>query len=192
MGERVPAGDELFVIAGTSASNDFGEGQVDAAAPVQKIGQAISDLAAAGAKNLLVMGNIAPPDFHAALATQFNAELSSEIVAQRLTNIGLTIYEFDADQVLSDVLANPSEFGFVNVVDPACSDCGGGANPSPTSIAPNPNEFLFWDNAHFTAPFNEVLGNRAASVVPEPSRGSMLLLGLVMLSRLRGPGSSSR
>ena len=96
-----------FVIAGTSASNDFGEGQVDAAAPVQKIGQAISDLAAAGAKNLLVMGNIAPPDFHAALATQFNAELSSGIVAQRLTNIGLTIYEFDADQVLSDVLANP-------------------------------------------------------------------------------------
>ena len=185
LGERVPTGGELFVIAGTSASNDFGEGQNNVDAPVEKLGRALSDLAAAGAKNVLVMSNIAPPG-GPPLATQVNTALSSEIAAQRVANLGLTIYEFDADQVLVDVLSNPSEFGFTNVVDPACSDCGGGATPNPTNIAPNPDEFLFWDDAHFTAPFNEVLGSRAASVVPEPSAGPLFVLGLVAILGRRG------
>ena len=189
LGERKPIGNELFLLAAIAATNDFAEGQTDVNAPVQKIGQAISDLAVAGAKSVLVMNNISSPRMQQlALSTPYNVALSAEVAAQRQANPDLTIYEFDADEVFSDVVANASEFGFMNLVDSACGDCGGGQNPNPTDIGLNPNEFLFWDNVHFTGPFHEVLGNRAALAVPEPSAGSMLILALLILSRLRGQG----
>ena len=95
--------------------------------------------------------------------------LSLEVAAQRLAHPGLTIYEFDADRVLNKILADPTAIGISNVTGQACDDCGAGDQPNPTLIAENPNEFLFWDNVHFTAPVHDALGKAAFQAITRAS-----------------------
>ena len=167
---HTPGGDELIVISGVGAANDFNEGQMDPAEPVAFIGKMLSDLGAAGAKNVLLSNAIESVRLrNAGLLVPFNDLLSAEVEAQRIANPGLTIYEFDADQVMNTILASPSDIGITNTLGQACLDCGGGMVETPIQVASTPNEFLLWDNVHFTEPVHEVLGVAAFHVVPEPS-----------------------
>ena len=184
---HTPDGDELIVIAGISGTNDFNEGQTDPAEAVAFVGQMLSDLGSAGAKNILLSNAIeSVRTRNAELLGPFNDLLSLEVETQRIANPGLTIYEFDADQVINTILAKPSDIGITNTLAPACVDCGVGTAETPIQVAATPNEFLLWDDVHFSAPVHEVLGIAAFHAVPEPSSGIMLLVGgTVLMFRCR-------
>ena len=119
------------------------------------------------------------------LVEPYNDALSSAMAAQN--DEGLTVYSFDVNEVLEDIMSNPEEIGIASLTGQACDDCGGGTRPNPVLIAENPNEFLYWDQAvHFTAPVHEVIGMKASLAVPEPSSGLLMSLGLAMLMRRVG------
>ena len=180
LGERTPTGDELIVLV-TASGNDFGFGQTNVEEPIQFVGQAVADLAAAGAKQILVASLLGEGE---PIRSTYHELLSAELAAQRLANDELTIYEFDVDDVVQNIIANAAEFGITQLDRPACEDCGAGDVEFPTMIADNPDEFLLWDSGHWTAPVHAVIGREASLLVPEPSGGAMLLLGLLVLSRL--------
>lgn len=160
---NAPQGTELFFVPGWTAGVDFSDGQTDVAESATFVGQAISDLAAAGATEIIVMND--PPGSRLrnadAFRKPFNKQLAEELDAQRLAYPRLKIHEFDAAQVLSSVLDNPAAFGISFLEGNACNDCGVGLTPNPTQIAENPNEFLYWDDVDFSAPIHKLLGDEA-------------------------------
>ena len=162
LNDNTPSGGELFVISGTSSFNDFNEGMTDPAKPITYIGQIVSDLHAAGARSMLISNTIESlggptPD----LLRQFNDLITAEIAAQRIANPDLTIYEYNIDQAMNAILANPSAIGVTNVDGQACGDCNFAFNPFPEDIAANPDSFLRFDEVHLTAPVQRFLGNAA-------------------------------
>ena len=177
LGERTPTGDELIILVGSG--NDFGFGQTNAEEPVQFVRQAVADLAAAGAKEILVASLLGEGE---PIRSTYHELLSVELQTQRLTNDGLTIHEFDIDTVVENIIANAAEFGITELDRPACEDCGAGDVEFPMRIADNPNEFLLWDSVHWTTPVHAVIGQEAALVVvSEPSTGLLFLAGLLAI-----------
>lgn len=125
-------------------------------------------LSALGATDFLV-ANLPIAD---AWAFSFNAALASGLDSLA----GLSITQFDAFGVFTDVVTNPGLYGFTNVVDP-CFDG--------VSACANPDEYLLWDSVHPTAAAHEVLAGAALAAIPEPSTGVLVGLGLIALSRRR-------
>ena len=95
------------------------------------------------------------------LSAQFNTALAAEL-SQLRTTLGVTIYELDAHALFARGLAEPGKFGLTNVTDPAYDAATG-------NVAPNPQEYMFWDDVHPTATVHAALGDYAAAAVPEPS-----------------------
>ena len=162
--DNVPSGNELFFVPGWTSIVDFGDGQPSAVDAATTVGQSIADLALAGATDVIVMNS--PPGSRGRfdlteLLQPYNAALAEEMQAQRMAHAGLTIYEFDAHQVVNAILENPASIGVSIVTGQACDDCSVGDRENPTQIADNPNEYLYWDLLDFTAPVHEALGNAA-------------------------------
>lgn len=158
-----PTGNELFFVPGWTSSVDFSDGQSDISSSISYIGKAISDLAAAGAQEVIVM-NLPPGSRIADLASfldPFNTQLSAELQAQQASHPNLTIHEFNAHQIVEAVFADPSAFGFTNITGEACGDCGVGMFEKPVQIAEKPNQFLYWDKVDFSAPVHDLLGRSA-------------------------------
>jgi outer membrane lipase/esterase len=98
--------------------------------------------------------------------------------------------------LIDGIMSNPGLYGLTNVTDPACPGCNFAGLP-PGPIAANPDEFLIWDQAHYTAAAHRIIGDFAydelllafpgmaqpgsVSAVPEPS---ISLLAAVALSTL--------
>ena len=66
-------------------------------------------------------------------------------------NPALTIFRLDVASLFNDAIANPAAFGLTNVTQSAAP----GLQPGPSSyntnqIAPNANQYLFWDDLHPT------------------------------------------
>ena len=174
---HTPSADELFVLWG--GSNDYGlsGGSVSPASSVQALSAQISTLAGAGARHFLV-GNLlstGPDSSGTDWGETFNQTLQQEIAQLQTTQPELRITMLDVFGLYAEVRANPASFGFTNIVDPACSDCGIGNLPAPMNIVPNPEEYFFWDDAHFSATAQQLIG------VPEPA--SFLWLGTALLAR---------
>ena len=171
---HTPSGDELFVLAGVAAINDAVFGEDDPTAPAVVLGDLVSRLAQAGAKHVLVSNGVvhhrmSRQDFIVPYNEQFNDSLAVEMEAERVANKGLQLYEFDMQQVISDILAAPTSFGITNTDDPACRDCGIGLEENPTDFVENPHEFFFWDRSHFTAPVNQLIGVAASRSLLDPA-----------------------
>lgn len=176
--DNTPTATELFTIWGGANDAIFGTSP-NPYASVANIGQEITTLADAGAKQFLVP-NLPPLNetplaiAQGAVAAQalatftqdFNQALAAEV--NTLSNtLGVSIVLLDVNSLFSSVIANPSAYGFTDVMDPAL-------NPASPDFAAG-NGYLFWDDLHPTTQAGEILGNFAAQAVPEPS--SVILLG---------------
>lgn len=160
----------LYVIFG--GGNDIRD--FDTSSTAINIGTIISDLAGAGATNIVVanLPNVGrTPDAIDAglslpaqlLTTGANAQIAT-VVANSEASLGLDIIELDVFAFLESVFATtPAPFGLTDLTQ-RCYD----PTVSPTPCA-NPAEFLFWDGIHPSAVAHEELGNFAfAAIVPVP------------------------
>jgi phospholipase/lecithinase/hemolysin len=169
-----PDADDLFVYWG--GTNDFLAGQLNATVPANAAASQVASLAAAGAKNILVL-NLPPLGETPAvrndplrravansLAITFNQTLASQLAQLRPSlSPDVTISEFDVHGLFNRIFANPGSFGLTNVRDPALGPGG--------VVVPNPAEYLFWDTGHPTSAAHFIL----ASAVPEPRAAAFLI-----------------
>ena len=184
---NTPSANQLFTIWG--GANDFlNGGQTNPYIPAGNIATEIATLAAAGAKQFLVV-NLPPlgdlpitssmpapvPQELNALSAGFNAILSAE-TTQLQQSLGIQIQTLDVNSLFTSVIADPAHYGFTNVTSDAVQDNGG----------TNAQGYLFWDIVHPTTAADALI---AGAAVPEPSSVILLstaLCGLAALRKLRG------
>jgi phospholipase/lecithinase/hemolysin len=158
----------LFVVF--AGSNDLVGGQTNVSIPVNNLAEDIGRLIADGARNFLVpnlplLGYT--PRYNGSpttLATyntrteQFNAALSTMLDGLEANNPALALHRFDTAALFNQALTNPAAFGFTNVTQSAAPGLQPGASSYNTNqIAPNPNEYVFWDDLHPTAAVHAIL-----------------------------------
>ena len=81
---------------------------------------------------------------------------SLKVISQRKSD--LEIVTLDANTLYRDAIANPSAFGFSNVINSCMSSsrpCG------------NPDQFLFWDGIHPTTAAHRIIADTAFSALQE-------------------------
>lgn len=143
----------------------------------------VARLQAAGARTILVpnLPDIGATPFGvsqgpagAAALTQLTVGYNRDLYAG-LAARGLGVIALDTFALLTEVMANPSAYGFANVGVPAC-----GATPSllctPADlVAPDAAQtFLFADGVHPTSAGHSVLADYALSTVQGPAHVSLL------------------
>jgi phospholipase/lecithinase/hemolysin len=173
---NTPTANQLFTIWG--GANDFlNAGQTNPFVPAGNIATEIATLAAAGAKQFLVV-NLPPlgdlpatssypapvPQELNALSAAFNNILLGE-TTQLQQSLGIQIQTLDVHSLFENVIADPAQYGLTNVTTDAVQDNGG----------TNAQGYLFWDPVHPTTAVDAII---AGAAVPEPS--SVILLGTAL------------
>jgi phospholipase/lecithinase/hemolysin len=166
----------------------------DVQGAAEAVASAAAALAGAGARDLLLFDvpnlGLTPeiteagvpglPDFASQLSQQFNAYVLADISTAAP---GLTVFDINAYDLLTEAVADPGKFGFTNVTDPCWSGdvFGGGTVCSPDRTVQDQN--LFWDHEHPTEAGHRVIADAALQVlgVPESSTWTMILLGFTGL-----------
>jgi phospholipase/lecithinase/hemolysin len=161
----------------------------------------VKELHADGARNLIFydVPNLGlTPDIEAegaaaqtlasGLAQLFNATVLSDLASIETGSDPLKVFDLDAYEKLTEIVANPTRYGFANVTDPCWTGNFFGYAGSPTgklcSLLPAvQNQYLFWDGLHPTEAGHLLTADVAyALAAPEPSTWAMLLIGLSGLS----------
>jgi phospholipase/lecithinase/hemolysin len=190
----------LFVVA--AGANDFVNGQTNANLPAVYLADEIERLAAAGARNFLVPNlpllghapryNDNPTTFaqYNQRSVQFNAALAAELDNIEANDPAITIFRLDVAALFSEALADPGRFGLTNVTDAAAPGLAPGDSSYDTNqIAPNADEYLFWDDLHPTATVHAILGERALALfqmpVPEPHPAAQIWIAFASILALR-------
>lgn len=91
-----------------------------------------------------------------------NRYLSNFIEETQVLNPEVNILEIDIDRLFDEILENPHNFGFINIVDNYSGiDIYTGNNSS--SAEGNPNEYLFFDSVHPTTTAQGLIANLVAT-----------------------------
>jgi phospholipase/lecithinase/hemolysin len=185
----------LYVVWG--GANDFlFLNPEDSTTPVNNITQALSNLVAAGAKNILTfnlpdLGKLPAaridnrdPDTLTESTNEFNFGLETTVSALN-QNPNLNVIPVDVNSLFNRAIASPSEFGFNNITDSCLSRFDICQNDQ--------SKFLFWDDFHPTTATHRFIADTAlaairAEQVPEPS----VSLGLLALGAVGAAGVLKR
>lgn len=171
---NAPTADELFLV--TAGGNDYSSsgGTADPAVTAGALADLVETLANAGARHFVVPNELASVNAQqAAWAESFDLALRQEIAALRAVQPEVTIAVLDVRGIYEKVTADPAAYGFVNVTEPACADCGIGATPDPTNVVPNPNQYFYWDTVHWTTAAHRIIA------APEPANGLLACVALL-------------
>jgi thermolabile hemolysin len=169
----IPADDLYIFWAG--ADDIFAGG--NGAAAANNIANYISSLSSLGAKYFLWL-NL--PGLNSSFQA-FDAQYATDLA--RLQAGGTDVVGVDVNALFAAILANPAQYGFTDVTDPAW--CGVGALPN--CAANDPNDFLLWDGTHPTTAadalvaqlaYDDVAGLPAGATVPEPADVALASIGL--------------
>ncbi len=110
----------------------------------------------------------------------FNDALAG-LIADLQSELMIDIFQLDTFSLMNDIIADPMPFGFTNVTDRALLTNG--------LVVDNPDDYLFWDDLHPTAPAHELFAAYAANAIPAP--GALALLTMLIVRRRtrrsRGP-----
>ncbi|MBO0350723.1 SGNH/GDSL hydrolase family protein [Phormidium pseudopriestleyi FRX01] len=155
-----------------AGANDYlNAGITDVTIPVNNLVNAVTQLADDGARNFMVMnlpdlGNTPGVRNRGPQAQQFLSQLTNvhntalaTAIANLDQNPNINIILVDVNGLLNDAIANPSQYGFTNVTDPA--------QQSPGS---DPNTFLFWDDVHPTTTSHQLITDEALKTVTDLSQ----------------------
>jgi outer membrane lipase/esterase len=174
---------DLVVVWG--GANDFIlGGQTNPSISVANISTAITSLAGGGAKSFLLLNLPDLGDTPAIQSTNnpqviagfsnltsaFNSGLAAAVPGLE-ANLGISIFLLDVFGIAKELRNNPGSFGFTNTTDAALL----------TGNAANASQYLYWDSVHPTARVHDIIAQRAAQLIPEPST---LMITLVMAGGL--------
>jgi len=111
------------------------------------------------------------------VSTTFNEQLDAELDSARAA-LGLEIFEIDTFALFEQFRMDPSAFGFTNVTDAAFDEDTG-------DLVDMPNDYLFWDRVHPTAPGHEHFAEFALAQIPAPGGMAVVVAGGVFAARRR-------
>lgn len=173
----------LYYVNG--GGNDFLQGQIfntaQAQASAGRLVDSVEALQAAGARYIMVsllpdVGNtptLGGNAFFSGLANDLNTEL-----VKQLRGVNAEIIPLNNPLLASEILANPSIYGFdasQNLVGTCFEGC---ANVNPTwgisSATPDPSKLLFNDGVHPTTAVQQILGDYGYSLLNAPVEMSLL------------------
>jgi len=182
-------GNDILALSQASAAGQLTSAQVQTA-----VARAANDLAAqllrlwtAGARHFVVFNlpDLGKTPLAAAMNAQatlsglsglFNSTLDAALAAYQID-----IVSVNASALLSEIIANPSVFGFQNATTPACTSMVNGQISSlactPATLRqPNAAEtYVFADDVNFTTRTNRIMAQYAASIIMAPEQ--IVLLG---------------
>ena len=183
----------LIDIVETAAANPSYDPTTALTKAVTDVGTIVGDLAAKGARNILVpnlpdfgvlplvTGGRATSSGATYLTIAFNSSLGSVLDGVEgffsNLNIDLNLVRFDTFGLFNAVLADPAAFGFSNTKNGCYSKFG---EPGGTTCA-NPDEYVSWDGFHPTSALHSLLASRMASAVPEPNIFVLIVIGVFSL-----------
>jgi phospholipase/lecithinase/hemolysin len=162
-------------------------GSKDPLTAVSNLSANIATLAGAGAKNFLwlnlpLVGDVPDvtkmgPIVSAALnaeAVAFNTAYAAAIPLLE-AQYGINIISVDVYALFTQVLGNPSAYGFTNLTDAAQGLQG-----------VNPNTYFSWDGVHPTTAANALVADLAyqdvqAAFAPEPAAMGLMSLGVLLM-----------
>ena len=101
------------------------------------------------------VGNAAERDAYNNLTASFNTQLAAAMTTLD-AQIPAKIYQFDVASAFDEIRANPSRYGLTNVTQPALVG---------STVVPNPDEYLFYDDVHPTRVGHRLLGIAAYDLV---------------------------
>ncbi len=174
----IPSND---IISLWSGGNDFLYGTANADTIAANMETHIRQLANAGATEFIIP-NLPPlektPEVLSRSQSQQNA-IGQEVVRynQKLSGLlvnlsaelGITVHSIDAWTIFNDILQNKEALGLTNTADAACS---GGISLLPLpicssgdTVAPNVDEYLFFDKAHPTRVMHHFIGRFAVEAI---------------------------
>jgi phospholipase/lecithinase/hemolysin len=169
----------LFLVY--AGANDLVSGQTNASVPVNNLAEDIGRLVAAGARNLLVpnlprLGHT--PRFNRnantlaqynARTTQFNTSLDLMLDSLQTSHASLSLFRLDVEALFNEALADPAAASLVNTTDAAAPGLEpGDSSYNASQIAPNADQYLFWDDLHPTATVHALLAERALALFAQP------------------------
>jgi outer membrane lipase/esterase len=171
---------------------------------IADVASALSDLIAAGARNLLVptvtdLGLTPEAQAQGPAAAAFisaQSQLYNEAIDQALlafTGVaGLDLTRADTFDFLGEVVADPAAFGISNATDP-CLDgfFVDEQTGSPITTCATPETYAFWDIIHPGSRLHEVLAAGFIAAVPAPMSLPLLMLGLAGIVVLRRSATAS-
>jgi hypothetical protein len=126
------------------------------------MGKLVSDLAAAGAKNIVVTNAFGTSEDFTPGA-EYDRFLTVEYAEVKLSHPDLNLYHLNAMDIFDAIHSSAEAWGITRLSGAACQDCLTKENP--VRVAANPNEFFSWDTIHATAPIHEALGNAAFAII---------------------------
>lgn len=176
LNERTVAADALYVVF--AGANDLIAGQTDVNVPVGNLLFDIGRLIAAGAQNVLVgnlprlgltpryNGNASQANTMNQRTDSFNSALDAALDSLEAMEPDVSLFRFDVAQLVSQAVATPAAYGFVNVTQPAAPGLEFNSFFYNTNnIVSNHNSYLFWDDLHPTAAAHALLAQAALSAV---------------------------
>jgi phospholipase/lecithinase/hemolysin len=160
--------------------NDYARNPADPRDVVANIATAVSELAAAGARNILVVNQ---PDLGAlpgtrnfgpkaaqlsALANTHDADLAAALGTLNNQYAGAHFMILDVHILYNQMMTNPGTYGFTDVTDSALGNTVYPHEPPSTTSdvwKTNPSALMFWDSIHLTTVAQQVVAEYALSVV---------------------------
>ena len=128
--------------------------------------------------DLIPLFNGADPatrDFVRSVSDNFNASLITELAAPAALGANITV--LDVNALFSEVLADPSALGYINVTDACVTTDTSGQVPVRIDTCAALDTYLFIDNVHPTAAAHARIGAAAsAALAPVPLPAGVLLL----------------
>jgi phospholipase/lecithinase/hemolysin len=162
----------LYVVF--AGANDLIDGQTNMSLPVGSLQTSLEKLYTDGARQFLVI-NLPPLGFtpryngtESTIATanartqQYNAALATMLAGFQANHLAINLNQLDVYSLVLDARSNPVLYGLTNVTQSAAPGLSPGDSSYDTSqLAPNPNQYLFWDDLHPTTAMHQILGHRA-------------------------------
>ncbi len=169
----------LYVVF--AGANDLLGGQTNMSVPVGNLQTSMERLFTAGARQFMVI-NLPPlgytPRYNGSQTTittynsrsqQYNSTLATMLASWKTSHPLIALSQLDVYSLVNHARANPQLYGLTNTTSSAAPGLEPGASSyDTTQIAPNPNQYLFWDDLHPTAGVHLILGHRALDLFFPP------------------------
>jgi thermolabile hemolysin len=164
-----------------AGANDLNGGQTNMSIPVGSLQTSMERLFAAGARQFLII-NLPPlgytPRYNGSPSTittyntrsqQFNTTLATMAAGLKSNHPAIKLSQLDVYSLVNDARANPQLYGLTNISASAAPGLEpGDSSYDTTRLAPNPNQYLFWDDLHPTTAVHLILGHRALDLFFPP------------------------